>query len=89
MESDLERLRGILSNTDIEEIEEKIRAGYYESNARRVAEEVVQYKREHPENLPDLKPVSNSRRRIVLFVTISVVSSLYFGARAFLRREKN
>jgi hypothetical protein len=85
MQVDYAKLKQRLMQTDIEEIEEKLRSGYYEKDARHVAEEVFQYKRQHPDQVTEEKPVSERRRRIGFLITVGIFASIYFGAKGYLR----
>lgn len=71
-----------LMGADIEEIEEKLRGGFYASDARPVAQEVVEFKRKHPDVQSRQTPVSNTARRFAFVIAIGVISVLYFGLKA-------
>jgi hypothetical protein len=72
-------LKERLMRTDIEEIEEKLKTGFYDVDARPVAQEVVEYKRKHPDVQSEETPVSDTTRKLAFAITIGLISALYFG----------
>jgi len=85
MKVDYVELKKRMMHTDIEELEAKLKSGYYDDKAQAIVEEVLVHKRaNHPQEVVE-KIVSKRTRRIAFLVTVGLVFGLYLVLRAVLK----